>query len=418
MRRLSRKYGRFFPAALFLLAFLFLIAGCSARREERILVWHSMRPIESEILRQALAEFALRHPEYLFDELFYAPETARTNFIISALGGSGPALFWGANDNIGPFMEMGVIKPLEGIVTQAFLDSFLIEPLQANTWLQGHLWQIADRIGNHLCLVYNKKLVAQPPRTINELIAFGKRYMAAHHGEQNYYPLVWNYTEPYFAVPFIGGYGGWIIDENNHPTLDQPAVVKAAQLISDLARVYKIIPPECDYEIANALFKDGYAAMIINGSWSWATYIENGIDIGIARIPMIDETGLWPTPAVSPMGYSLNINLTGEKLAVATELLTFLTSDRIQLRFAAVSGAIPARVDAFRAPEVTANPLVSASLDQLLAGRVMPPVTEMRWIWDAMRPSYQGIFSGRVTAEQAAAQMQALALKLIKENRE
>ncbi|OPZ81077.1 MAG: hypothetical protein BWY77_00804 [bacterium ADurb.Bin431] len=48
----------------------------------------------------------------------------------------------------------------------------------------------------------------------------------------------------------------------------------------------------------------------------------------------------------------------------------------------------------------------------------MPPVTEMRWIWDAMRPSYQGIFTGRVTPEQAAREMQALALKLIKENRE
>jgi len=242
--------------------------------------------------------------------------------------------------------------------------------------------------------------------------------MAAHQGQQNYYPLVWNYTEPFFAVPFIGGYGGWVMDENNQPTLDQPAVVKAGQLIWELARVHKIIPLECDYEIANALFKDGYAAMIINGSWSWATYLENGIDIGIARIPKIDETGLWPSPAVSPLGYSLNVNLEGKKLEIARELLAWLTAAPLQLRFAEVSGAIPSRVEAFKAPEVTGNPLVSAALDQLLVGRIMPPVTEMRWIWDAMRPSYQGIFTGRVTPEQAARDMQALALKLIKENRE
>ncbi len=418
MSPFRHKNRRLLAAALLLLIALGLLAGCASDRDNRILVWHSMRPIESDILRQALADFARRYPEYVFDELFYAPETARTNFIISALGGSGPALFWGANDNIGPLVELGVIMPLEEVYSRAFLDSFLVTPLPANTWMDGHLWQIADRIGNHLCLVYNKKLVARPPQTMNELIAFGKSYMAAHQGQQNYYPLVWNYTEPFFAVPFIGGYGGWVMDENNQPTLDQPAVVKAGQLIWELARVHKIIPLECDYEIANALFKDGYAAMIINGSWSWATYLENGIDIGIARIPKIDETGLWPSPAVSPLGYSLNVNLEGKKLEIARELLAWLTAAPLQLRFAEVSGAIPSRVEAFKAPEVTGNPLVSAALDQLLVGRIMPPVTEMRWIWDAMRPSYQGIFTGRVTPEQAARDMQALALKLIKENRE
>jgi maltose-binding protein MalE len=48
----------------------------------------------------------------------------------------------------------------------------------------------------------------------------------------------------------------------------------------------------------------------------------------------------------------------------------------------------------------------------------MPPVTEMRWIWDAMRPGYQAIFRGARTPEQAASDMQALAEKLIRENRE
>ena len=130
--------------------------------------------------------------------------------------------------------------------------------------------------------------------------------------------MVWNYTEPYFAVPFIGGFGGWIIDDQNRPTLNTPAVANACRFIYDLGHKYRIIPTECDYEIANALFKDGLTAMIINGSWAWGTYLENGIDIGIARIPKIDETGLWPSPMVSPLGYSLNVNAKGEKLGMAS----------------------------------------------------------------------------------------------------
>ncbi len=394
--------------------------SCTGKNARSIVVWHSLRPLERTVLHGALDEFARKHPDWQFSELFYDPETARTNFIISALGGSGPALLRGANDNIGPLVELGVIQPLDTLLTPAMLDSFLTEPFPANTWFRGGLYQVADRVGNHLCLVYNKALVAKPPRTMSELIEMGKALTVDEDGDgrADRYALVWNYTEPFFAAPFIGGFGGWIIDENFQPTLNTPAVVKAAQFIYDLANVYRIIPPECDYEVANALFKDGLAAMIINGSWSWGTYIDNGIDIGLARIPKIDETGLWPTPAVQPMGYSVNVNLKGGKRTVVIELLRFLTSSEIQLRFTKVSGAVPARKDAFASPLVQDNEMVRASLEQLLVGRVTPPVTELRWIWDAMRPGYQAIFTGHKTAAEAAKEMQDLAEKLIRENRE
>ena len=411
---------RSFRQQLFFCIGMIFLLSCSGRNPKSIIVWHSLRPLERNIFHDALREFGKKYPQWDFSELFYAPETARTNFIVSALGGSGPTLFWGANDNIGPFAELGVIQPLENMLQQSFIDSFLTKPIAANTWLNGHLYQIADRVGNHLCLVYNKALVSRPPQSMNELIRIGKQLTRDDDGDgrPDHYALVWNYTEPFFAVPFIGGFGGWIVDENLQPTLDTEPVIRAAQFIYDLAHKYRIIPLECDYEIANALFKDGSAAMIINGSWSWGTYIENGIDIGIARIPKIDETGLWPTPVVSPLGYSLNVNAKGEKRKIALKLLQFLTSSEVELRFTKVSGSIPSRNDAFLNPQVRDNPLVSASLNQLIVGKVLPPVTEMRWIWDAMRPSYQGIFTGRITPQQAAKKMQALALKLIKENRE
>jgi maltose-binding protein MalE len=398
----------------------FSLFTCSGKNPRTIVVWHSLRPVDRVVLRESLDDFARRYPGWKFSELFYAPEEARTNFIISALGGSGPALFWGANDNIGPFVEMQVIAPLEDLLAPTFLDSFITDPLIANTWMDGHLYQIADRVGNHLHLVYNRALIREPPGSMAELIEMGGELTRDTDGDgtADRYALVWNYTEPYFAVPFIGGYGGWIIDEHNRPTLNTDAVIQAVQLISDLVDKHGIIPQECDYEIANALFKDGYAAMIINGSWSWGSYIDNGIDIGLARIPRIDETGLWPSPAVSPLGYSVNVNLREKKLDMAVKLLRYLTSSQIQLKFTRVSATIPSRTDAFEDPAVTENPMVTASLDQLLVGRVMSPVTEMRWIWDAMRPAYQSIFTGQMPPERAAPEMQALAEKLIRENRE
>jgi len=415
MKSLGKK-----KTVLTLFTLVFFFFSCSGKNPNSIIVWHSLRPVEREALRSALEDFGESYPGWQFGELYYNPEEARTNFIISCLGGSGPALLRGANDNIGPLVELGVIKPLDEFFVQAELDSFLTEPLAANTWLEGKLYQIADRIGNHLCLVYNKALIAEPPQTMSELIEIGKTLTKDFNddGKADQYALVWNYTEPFFAVPFIGGFGGWIIDDNFRPTLNTPAVIKAMQFIYDLAQVHQIIPKECDYEIANALFKDGLAAMIINGSWSWGTYLENGIDIGLARIPLIDETGLWPSPAVQPMGYSVNVNLNGEKLKITIKLLKYLTRSDMQLQFTTLSGAIPARKDAFDSPIVRDNEIVRMSLNQLLVGKVTPPVTELRWIWDAMRPAYQGIFTGRQTPEQAAQSMQELAEKLIRENRQ
>lgn len=398
--------------------FIFINLACGRKDENRIVVWHSMRPAATEILKEQLNNFSKLYPDWEFRELFYDPETARTNFIISSIGGSGPALFWGASDNIGPFVELEVIKPIEPYVSNAFLDSFITEPIPANTWVRKHLYQVADRVGNHLCLVYNKKFVPEPPVTMNQLIRIGKNLMSNPDFPGLEYALAWNYTEPFFAIPFIGGFGGWIMDDNYKPTLNTPATIHAAKFIYDLANVQKIIPIESDYETANALFKDELTAMIINGPWSWNTYIDNGIDIGIARIPKIDETGLWPTPIISPLGYSLNTNITGEKLKITIELLKFLTSPQVELTFTKFMATVPSRKEALKSPIVTTNELLRNSITQIEVGKPMPVVTELRWIWDAMRPAYQGIFTGKYTPEQAANLMQELAVKLIKENRQ
>jgi maltose-binding protein MalE len=393
---------------------------CARDNSNRIVIWTTMRPVERELLQKKLDEFAQRYPNYQFQQLYYQTEELRPNYMISALAGKGPEMIHVASDNVGPLSELQVVKPLEDYFDQAFLDSFITEPFNANTWLNGHLYQIADRVGNHLTLVYNKKFVKEPPRTIGELIKMGKKLAVDNDGDGNpdRYALAWNFIEPYFVVPFIGLYGGWILDENNRPTLNTEPVIKAAQLIYDMANKYKIIPRECDYETANALFLDEKSAMIINGPWSWGTYIKRGMDIGLARIPMNDSTGQWATPIVSPVGYMVNVNLKGEKLDVTLKLLRYLTSESVQLEFAREFNLIPSRKSIMNDSVLVKNPLYQAALDQMKVGKPMPVVTELRWIWDAMRPAYQGIFTGRYTPEEAAEEMQKLAEKLIRENRE
>src|SRR5205814_9889992 len=56
-----------------------------------------------------------------------------------------------------------------------------------------------------------------------------------------------------------------------------------------------------------------------------------------------------------------------------------------------------------------------ASLAQLKNGRLMPNVTELRAVWDAMRPPYQSLMAGAETPEAAATAMQRDALDKIQQ---
>jgi maltose-binding protein MalE len=158
--------------------------------------------------------------------------------------------------------------------------------------------------------------------------------------------------------------------------------------------------------------------MIINGDWSWSGYRKAGIDIGIAPLPKILSTGLWCEPMVSPKGFSINVNVSPEKLAIVKELLTFLTSPENELITAKALSTMPTRTVLYDDPYIKNDDILRNSRIQIEHGRAMPVVPELRAIWDAMRPSYQAVLGGVKTPEQAAREMQALALRKIAEMNE
>lgn len=347
-------------------------------------------------------------------QVYYEPEELRSNYQIATLGGSGPDLVYGPGDQVGPFSEMGLIAPLERQLSPDVVDAFLPEGL---VWRHGRLYQLSDQIGNHLHLVYNKALVHQPPRDTDEMIEIAKGLTRDENGDgrMDYYGLAWNFEEPFFFVPFLGGFGGWVMDENARPTLDTPATVAAFRFMYDLKFTHRVLPPESDYDTADALFKEGRAAMIINGPWSWASYLNNRIDMGLALIPKVSATGLWATPMVSTQGYSVNVNLQGERLQRALDLMVFLTSRDAQLAYARSMKTIPSRLDAMDDPAVLGDEMIRLSSEQARVGRPMPVDPELRAIWDTLRPNYQSVLNGTKTPEQAARDAQQAAEKAIAE---
>jgi maltose-binding protein MalE len=158
--------------------------------------------------------------------------------------------------------------------------------------------------------------------------------------------------------------------------------------------------------------------MIINGDWSWAGYRKAGINFGVAPLPKVVSTGLWCAPMVSPRGFSMNVNVKPEKEAILVALLKYIMEPSRQIEAARQLYSMPTRKEAVQSEFVQSNDILRNSALQIERGRLLPMVPELRAMWDAMRPSYQAVLGGSKTPEQAAREMQELALRKIQEMNE
>jgi maltose-binding protein MalE len=114
----------------------------------------------------------------------------------------------------------------------------------------------------------------------------------------------------------------------------------------------------------------------------------------------------------------MNSSVSGDKEALLIELLKFLMQPDNQLKAAEELWSMPTRKEAFQSAFVRTNEILHNSALQIERGRLLPMVPELRAIWDAMRPSYQAVLGGSKTPEQAANDMQDLAIRKIKEMNE
>ncbi|MBN1827355.1 MAG: sn-glycerol-3-phosphate ABC transporter ATP-binding protein UgpC [Candidatus Eisenbacteria bacterium] len=382
-----------------------------------ITIWQMMDPPEKALFEELVYEFTRAHPNWTISQTHFAPDNLRTQFLTSALGGGGPEIIYGPSDQVGPLSTAETILPIDEVFSDEFLGQFI--PLAFDT-LNGHVWQLPARVGNHLTLLYNREMLAEPPATLRDLVRVARELTIDTNGDgaPDRYGLVFNIKEPFWLVPFLGAWGGWVMDREYRPTLDTPAMVGALRFLQEMRRGKKIMPEDCNYEVAHTLFQEKKAAMLINGPWSWRGYEEAGVDFGLAPIPKNDETGYWPSPMISSVGYSVNANVKPEKLERVKELLDYLTSPEVQIRYVERLWTIPTRKAALEDPKVQSHPRVADSWEQYRHGRRMPVVTEMRAIWDAMRPAYQNVLNGEATPVEAARKMQSDAIKKIKEMNE
>jgi len=357
---------------------------------------------------QSLADaYTKANPTVTFEVVNKDVETLREDFQTTSLAGNPPDLLWTVSDHAGPFTTADLIQPVDDMVD---LTKF-VESAVAAVQLNGKTWGVPISNGNHLMLLYNKDLVPNAPKDTDEMIQMAK---AITKGDT--YGLVFNQTEPFWLVPWLGGFGGKVFAADGvTPTLDTPEMVATLQFLHDLKYTEKILPKESDYNGADTLFKEGKAGMIINGDWSLADYQKTlGDKLGVAPLPVVKATGKYPAPYTSGVFFMIPKNLAGAKLDAVKSFIDFVTSEENQLNMVKTLKRLPALKTALQNELITKDPILAGSALQMTYGTPMPTVIEMRCNWDAMKPEMQAVLANQKTPEAAAKAMQPAAEACIK----
>jgi arabinogalactan oligomer/maltooligosaccharide transport system substrate-binding protein len=386
-----------------------LVFAVSAYAEMTIQFWDQEGEAEEpfKFVQELVDAFMEEHPGVMIDHVHKDTEGLREDFQTASLAGEPPQLLWTVSDHAGPFTKANLIQPVDELFDLNLYVDSAIEGVQ----LDGKTWGVPVANGNHLMLLYNKDLISEAPKDTDELFKVGKELT---QGEQ--YGLVWNQTEPFWMVPWLGGFGGKVFaDDGVTPTLNTPEMVATLKFLHDMKFTHAIIPPECDYGGADTLFKEGKAAMIINGDWALGDYKKVlGDKFSAAAIPMVSAAGKWPAPYTSGKFLMISAAVSDEELEVIMEFIDFLTNMENQVAMVERLSRLPALKAALDSDIIKNDPILKGSAAQMQNGTPMPVVMEMRCNWDSMKPEMNAVLANSKSPEEAAEAMQAAADSCIK----
>lgn len=382
---------------------MMMLAG-SAAAEVTLNFWTQEGEADGgfQFVQKLVNGFMEQNPDVKINLVTKDTEVLREDYQTASLAGDAPDLLWTVSDQAGPFTKANLLQPMDELFDlSVFVDSAI-----AGVQLDGKTWGVPVANGNHLMLMYNKTLVPNAPQNTDEMIEIAKKLTV-----DGKYGIAWNQMEPFWMVPWLGGFGGKVFAADGvTPNLNTKEMIATLQFFKDLKLTHKVIPNESDYAGADTLFKEGTAAMTVNGDWSLGDYKKVlGENFAVAPLPMISATQQWPAPYTSGKFLMLSAGIPDDKLEAAMKFIDFVTNLDNQLDLIKSLSRLPALKEALASELVTGDPILKGSAEQMTKGTPMPIVLQMRCNWDAMKPELNAVMADKKSPEDAAVDMQKAA---------
>jgi maltose/maltodextrin transport system substrate-binding protein len=322
------------------------------------------------------------------------PEDAPGKFQQASSEGKGPDIWIWAHDRAGEWKAGGLLTPITP--SKAIKDGIFPMAWDAFT-IGGQIWAYPISI-EAVALIYNKKLVATPPKTWDEVFALDK--VLAKQGK---HAILWDYNNTYFTFPLMQANGGYAFKrkadgtyDGNDTGVNNAGAVKGAAILDRLIKE-KVMPEEAGYADMEAGMAQGKIAMCITGAWGWENLQKAHIDFGVAKIPMVD--GHVSRPMIGVTGAM--IPKASKNPLVAKDFLenAMLTVEGLHKINASVPLGAPANKAFF--DQIKSDPHVAATMESAHDGIIMPNNPEMGKFWAAMLAALGSMTDGRRSPQEA-----------------
>ncbi len=322
------------------------------------------------------------------------PDKVEEKFQQLASAGNGPDIMFWAHDRFGQWVNGGLLKdivPSDEI--KGKIDDFAWEAVTINNKVYGYPVAV-EAIG----LIYNKDIVAAPPKTFEEIPALDAKLQ-----KDGKNAILWAYNTPYFTYPLIAASGGYAFKKEANGSYN----VKATGINNDGAKAgvnflkglidKGSMPKGVDYGVMEAAFNKGDAAMMISGPWAWGNLDKAGIKYGVAAIPSLN--GKPGRPFVGVMAGVINAASPNTELAVEFLEHYLLTVEGLKkVNDDKALGAVPFKE--FQAI-LAADPRIKQTYENSKIGELMPSVPEMINFWTNLETALTNITSGRQSVDEA-----------------
>ena len=318
--------------------------------------------------------------------------------------GDGPDVTMITNNLLGQNYTAGLIAPIDDALPATEKAKYVPSAINSFT-VDGHLLGVPIAADVN-ALLYNKALLPEPPKTMDEMIVKAKSMTAGDH-----YGLLYTIDQFWFSYPFFSGYGGYVFKwtGNNWDPKDlgfaNPGAIQGLSFTAGLVDSFKLMPADVTWDVMNSLFSSGKAAMIINNPTMIPSYQKAGIDVGVARLPQLDN-GKYPHPFATFTGFA--VNAYSKHKPEAAVLAAYLGSHLPVPLYKSTPGNIPVYKDALNSPDLAKDPALAAWMSQLEESDPLPSINEMNLVWQSAGTAFQTVVHGKAKPEEAlkAAQQQ------------
>lgn len=354
-----------------------LLCGCGAggqglTEEEKntIVIWHDKEEAVAEALLAQLQESVpdvdvqLEHKSNLTEALKMVGNDPK----------AAPDMYFFAHDKIGVYAEMGILTPITELIPKEELENAYVGMTLDAAAYKGEIYQLPIYFET-LLFMYNRLYMPDErvPATTEELYA----YMSEKtHG--GHYGFVEQHSTAYYSAGWIHGFGGYIMNGEGEAGLDAPETIAA---LTYHKKFVELMPGESEYATVNTLFQEGKAHATIGGPWMVSASRTAGMDLGIAPMPVIDETGNPISPYMGVQGVQVLKYAAENKREAVVKVLNGLMQPEVGISLAKVSGCAPAVEACYEREEVTSDDVVMAMRQTAENTIPMPNCPEMDIMW-------------------------------------